>query len=136
MRDCAERYKILRAQFTEAKAKAEALTKEFSEEKGANSNDLPSSVAVFGDSNGAAAIKMADEVEATETVRAKQEAVERPTVETSAAQDTKNDGARIVSATTTFKMPILKPTAPVPKNTLVVPTSDPKPEMDSEQQKR
>lgn len=133
MRDCVERYKILRAQFSEAKAKAEALENGYSGENGGDSNDLTSTIVVNDYSKGAAAVKAAEEVEAAVVANAKQEAAEHTAIDTSIAQAPRTDSARVISATTTFKMPLPKPPAPA---AVAVPTPEPKSEIGSEQQNR
>jgi septal ring factor EnvC (AmiA/AmiB activator) len=123
-RECADRYKALRAHLSEAKAKGEA-EKKARDEAAAEKATAAKAATEKAAAEKATAAKAADEIAAAAkaaAAKAAEQAAEQASAEAKAARDARVGSVTCISATTTFKIAAEKvPVAPAPIVTAALP---------------
>jgi septal ring factor EnvC (AmiA/AmiB activator) len=123
-RECADRYKALRAHLSEAKAKSEA-EKKARDEAAAEKATADKAATEKAAAEKAAAAKAADEIAAAAKAaaeKAAEQAAEQASAEAKAARDARVGSVTCISATTTFKIAAEKNlAAPAPIVTAALP---------------
>jgi septal ring factor EnvC (AmiA/AmiB activator) len=128
-RECADRYKALRAHLSEAKAKGEA-EKKARDEAAAEKATAAKAATEKAAAEKATAAKAADEIAAAAkaaaakaaAAKAAEQAAEQASAEAKAARDARVGSVTCISATTTFKIAAEKvPAAPAPIVTAALP---------------